>query len=142
MFQTIFAKNVILVVASLLIALCRPYKKTYMNVLDTLLLAHFGLFCHLISSYQGFQISYHSSFVYTFEIVLAAPLIVFLMLLAFSCLCKVRDSPTFSQKCKYLSWSMTCDCRNSVKRNDTSSSEQPLIESTHIKNNNSYGAID
>lgn len=136
-------RNIIFIVASLLVALCRPYKKTYMNVLDTLLLAHFGLFCHLISSYHGFEIRYHSSFVYTFEIVLAAPLVVFLVILAFSCLRKARNSPTFSQKCKYFCWTMMCDHRrNSEKRNDSSSSEQPLIESTHIENNNhSYGAI-
>ena len=136
-------RNVILVIASLLIGLCRPYKKTYMNVLDTLLLAYFGLFCHLISSYQGFMIKYHSRFVYTFEIVLAAPLMVFLILLAFSCLRKACDSSTFSQKCKNL-WSMTCDCYSiikfCVKRNDPSSSQQPLIESTHIESN-SYGVI-
>ena len=42
------SRNVIFVAVSLLIALCRPNNKTYMNVLDSLLLAHLGIFCHLI----------------------------------------------------------------------------------------------
>ena len=35
--------------ATMLIALVRPYKKTYMNVLDSLLLSTFAINCHLLS---------------------------------------------------------------------------------------------
>ena len=55
--------DVIFIATSLVIVLCRPYKKMYMNVLDSLLLAHLGIVCHLISSYPGFQ--YMDDFVYT-----------------------------------------------------------------------------
>jgi hypothetical protein len=35
--------------AALLLACVKPYKNNYMNVLDTLLLAHISLMCHLLS---------------------------------------------------------------------------------------------
>ena len=38
-----FMRNVILVITLLLIAVCRPYKETYMNKVDTILLLHAGL---------------------------------------------------------------------------------------------------
>ncbi len=37
-------------VTALLIALIRPYKKTYMNVVDTVLLSHMATFCYIIAS--------------------------------------------------------------------------------------------
>ena len=32
------------------IALCKPYKKSYMNISDALLLSHMALTCHILSS--------------------------------------------------------------------------------------------
>jgi hypothetical protein len=43
-------RGTIFLFAALLIALCRPYKTTYMNVTDTLLLSHLALLCHIVSS--------------------------------------------------------------------------------------------
>ena len=37
-------------VTALLVALSRPYKKTYMNIVDTLLLSHVATFCYIIAS--------------------------------------------------------------------------------------------
>ena len=37
-------------VTALLIALSRPYKKTYINIVDTLLLSHMATFCYIIAS--------------------------------------------------------------------------------------------
>ena len=37
-------------VTALLVALIRPYKKTYMNVVDTILLSHMAMFCYIIAS--------------------------------------------------------------------------------------------
>ena len=45
-----FVRGTIFSFAALLIALCRPYKRTYMNVFDTLLLSHLALLCHILSS--------------------------------------------------------------------------------------------
>ena len=54
-----------------LVALCKPYRKIYMNILDTLLLADLGILCHLMSSYAGFQGK--ANFVIAFEVMVAVP---------------------------------------------------------------------
>ena len=42
-------KAILMSSATMLIALVRPYKKTYMNVLDSLILSLFVINCHLLS---------------------------------------------------------------------------------------------
>ena len=44
-----FPTGSIILISAILIASCKPYKKTYMTVADTLLLTHFGLLCYLMS---------------------------------------------------------------------------------------------
>lgn len=82
-------RSAVFIVTSLVIAICRPYKEMYMNVLDTLLLAHFGLLCHLISSYPGFQ--YQVPFVITFEVMLALPFLGFVLFVSLKIFQKVRS---------------------------------------------------
>ena len=65
------ARNICLTIVDVLVAVCRPYRETYMNVLDTLLLAHLGILCHLMSSYAGFQDK--ANFVIAFEVMVAIP---------------------------------------------------------------------
>lgn len=49
-----FTANVILYAAfSLLISLLQPYKKTYMNVLDTLILANLAMLSLILDKYSG-----------------------------------------------------------------------------------------
>ena len=50
-----FVRGIIIAITALLIVICRPYRKTYMNILDTILLLHFGLLCHLMSAEAGFK---------------------------------------------------------------------------------------
>jgi hypothetical protein len=50
-----FIRGIVITITVLSIALCRPYKKTYMNLLDTILLLHFGLLCHLVSAENRFR---------------------------------------------------------------------------------------
>ena len=51
-----FMRNIVLaIILVLLITLCRPYKKAYMNKIDTLLLIHNGLVCHLVPAEYGFM---------------------------------------------------------------------------------------
>ena len=45
-----FARGFVFSVAALLIALSRPYKKTYMNIVDYILLFHMATFCYIIAS--------------------------------------------------------------------------------------------
>jgi hypothetical protein len=53
-YNPFFIRGIIITITTLLIALCRPYKKSYMNVLDTILLLHFSLLCHLVSAENRF----------------------------------------------------------------------------------------
>ena len=48
-----FSKAVLFWTAALLVALVKPYKSRYMNVLDSLLLAHLGLICILLPTSVG-----------------------------------------------------------------------------------------
>ena len=45
-----FVHGMILSIAAIFIALCRPYKKLYMTISDTLLLTHTSLLCFIFSS--------------------------------------------------------------------------------------------
>ena len=70
-------RSVVFVATSLVIALCRRYNKMYINMLDSLLLAHLGILCHLISSYPGFQ--HMDSFVYTGLAMVTLPFVCFML---------------------------------------------------------------
>ena len=51
-----FMGNIVLaIILVLLITVCRPYKEAYMNKIDTLLLIHNGLACHLVLAEYGFM---------------------------------------------------------------------------------------
>ena len=45
-----FVRGFIFSVAALIIALCRPYKRKYMNIMDCILLFHMATFCYMIAS--------------------------------------------------------------------------------------------
>ena len=49
-FEWWFARGTLLSITAVAIALCRPYKKSYVNVVDTLLLSHMALICYILSS--------------------------------------------------------------------------------------------
>ena len=74
--------------AALPIALCRPYKRTYMNVSDTFLLSHLALLCHIVSSNtKGVRIRV------LLQIVILTPFAIFLLFLiirVLSRLCTAR----------------------------------------------------
>ena len=126
-----FLRSVILAIAAMLIALCRPYKKTYMNVVDILLLVHAILIFHLISAYPGFQ--EHSHFVYCFFVMSSLPLVGFLLSFAYRVL--ARKSKLFSTLSKTCtSWyRYVIQCMPM----STQVTEQPLIDSA----NYNYGSI-
>ena len=58
---------------ALFIALCRPYKKTSMNVLDTLLLSHLATICHIFS--------YNSKTVPVMQTLIFVPFAIFALLI-------------------------------------------------------------
>ena len=61
-FNLLFITGTILLIAALLIVLCRPYKKMYMNVCDTLLLSHLAMICFITEKNQVFY-SVYASFI-------------------------------------------------------------------------------
>ena len=68
----LFIRSIIITITALLVALCRHNKKTYMNVLDTILLLHLGLLCHLISAETGFA---YKNLAIIFEVMVILPLL-------------------------------------------------------------------
>ena len=128
-----FLRSIVLAIATMLIALCRPYKKTYMNVVDILLLVHATLIFHLISAYPGFQI--HSHFVYCFFVMGSLPFVGFLLSFAYRVFRKagkLKPFPVLSRIC--TSWyRYVIQCMHM----STQITEQPLIASANINN---YGS--
>ena len=122
------SRSFILIAAALLVALSRPYKKIYMTVLDSLLLAHFGVVCHVISSYPGF---YHKqvSFVVTFEIMLALPLAGFVLYLVCYALVLVSRKYNISLCPKRKT---STDRYSSLSQN-RSVEDQPLIHPSTVR---------
>lgn len=127
-------------VTSLVIALCRPYNKMYMNVLDSLLLAYLGILCHMISSYPGFQIT--DNFVYTFLVTISLPFACFMLFFIQRGLWKILKSSGFKQfagRVKTFFRSMeNTRFTNENAIHPASFIEQPLIDSTCA----SYGTIN
>ena len=49
-FERWFARGTLFSLIAVTIALYKPYKKSYMNITDALLLSHMALICHILSS--------------------------------------------------------------------------------------------
>ena len=128
-----FPWSVMFIATSLMIALCRPYKKMYMNVLDSLLLAHLAIICHLISSYPGFN--YTDNFVYTIIAMIALPFAYFVLFFIHKGFRKMK-SGRFLRKCKIFLLMKIQVTQSSLSTHIDL--EQPLIDSTC----SSYGTVE
>ena len=85
-----FGRNILFTSALILISLCQPYKEMYMNVLDVLLLAQLGLLCHLVSSFEGFELQ--SRFVFTLCALISLPFVTFILIITAKALQKVTKT--------------------------------------------------
>jgi hypothetical protein len=135
-----FMRNIVLAITVLLIVVCRPYKEAYMNKIDTILLIHIGLFCHLVSTEDGFR--NERSLAITFEVMIMFPLLCFLIVKSSRL---QKNLKIFYQKCK------SCIGRRNEEQEDfpslVNSSDpsvhQVLIEPIALGDNNyNYGAVD
>ena len=63
-----FPRGILLMIATVLVALCRPYKKTYMTISDTLLLSYLSVVCYILSSN-----SYNAYFVPFMQVIFLLP---------------------------------------------------------------------
>ena len=76
-----FARGFVFSVTALIIALCRPYKRKYMNIMDCILLFHMATFCYMIASITSLN---HKPRIYLIlmHVMLAIPFI-FIFLITF-----------------------------------------------------------
>jgi hypothetical protein len=139
-----FPRSIVFMATSLVIALCRPYNKMYMNVLDSLLLAHLAILCHLISSYPGFQ--HTANFVYVSLAMFALPFVCFVLFFIHRAFKKLKvvkkivkssGFERFLRKCKTFFLMKIQGIHSSSSAHTDPFIEQPLIDSTCA----SYGAI-
>ena len=86
-FEPWFARGALLSVTAMAIALCRPYKKSYMNISDTLLLLHMALLCHILSSNTE-----NMFFVPFMQIMLLIPFAIFTVYILFRIVCGLYRS--------------------------------------------------
>ena len=74
-----FVRNLTFMITALLIALCRPYKESYMNKIDAILLVHIGLLCHFVSVEGSFK--NRRILAITLEVMIMFPLLCFILFL-------------------------------------------------------------
>jgi hypothetical protein len=73
-----FLRGIILSITALLVALCRPYKQMYTNILDSVLLFYMAIFCHLLSSNPDCEVLY---FVPMMQVLILAPFVIFILVI-------------------------------------------------------------
>ena len=124
-----FPSDIVLSVTAMLVATVRPYKKTYMNVLDTLLLIHLGLMSHLLSAGHGFPVYVY--FAQTFEAVILLPIACFFILGVWRIIQRLRETDAFHLlllKCQQYRWSITgCTIDSQNLEAEFLCAEQPLL---------------
>ena len=69
--------------AALLTALSWPYKKTYMNVMDSILLSHVATLCFIIASTSTSALKDEPQLLLLIHVLIALPFIIFIFLMAF-----------------------------------------------------------
>jgi hypothetical protein len=108
------------------------YNKMYMNVLDSLLLAHLAILCHLISSYPGFQ--HTANFVYVSLAMIALPFVCFVLFFIHRAFKKIVKSSAFERflgKCKmFFLMKIRVIYSSSSSVHTDPFIERPLIDST------------
>ena len=86
LFDFWFIRGAFFMCAAVFISLCRPYKKMYMNICDTLLLSHLAMICFILSQAT---IKYYVPFMHT---LILLPFAVFVFVLFVRFVYKIRIS--------------------------------------------------
>ena len=124
-------KGAIFLVTALLIALCQPYKITYMNVCDTLLLSHYSMFCFTLISGGG--VKYFDTFIHIFILI---PFAILVVVICFKCILKACNSFFIKSLGQYQLSRLAAACQNADRNDPSCPSREPRI-SVH-----SYGSIN
>ena len=123
-------RGTIFLVTALLIALCQPYKITYMNVCDTLLLSHFAMICFMLLS--GRAVKYFDTFIHIFILI---PFVILVVVICFKCMLKVCNS-FFIKSLGQCQLSRLAACQNADRNDSSCPPREPRMISVH-----SYGSI-
>ena len=73
------AQGFVFLIAALLIALSQPYKKTYMNIIDSILLSHMATLCYILASTSTLKDKPHI-FLPLMHVMIALPFIIIFLL--------------------------------------------------------------
>ena len=128
-FDPWFISGTIVLLAALLILLCRPYKKMYMNICDTLLLSHLAMACFMLSQ------KYNKYFVSFMQVLILLPFAVLVFVVCFRLLCKARRS-LFTRSLHLTQYLPHC-----CLKADTDDSSRSYKEPKVFRSLQSYGAI-
>ncbi len=93
-------RNIFLAITVLLIVVYRPYKEACMNKIDTILLIHIGLSCHLMSAEDGFRNDKSLKLAIAFEVITMFPLLCLILFLIMKSSRLQKSLKNFYQKCK------------------------------------------
>lgn len=104
---------------AMLIAFVKPYKKTYMNLVDTLLLALVAVLCLLMTT------SFENTFLLALSVLIlySAPMIIFLFIMILKLICKVKGFH-FCQRWQH--------CIKGTETNDAQSNTQVVQEAQYL----------
>ena len=89
-----FIRGTLFLITALVIALCRPYKKMYMNVCDTLLLFHLAIICLMLSDPKN------KYFVPFMQMLLLFPFAVLIFVICSRCLFETQRSLKRKRVCQ------------------------------------------
>ena len=128
-FDLWFTRGNTLLIAALLILLCRPYKKKYMNVCDTLSLYHLATICFMFSQKK---IMYFIPFM---QVLIILPFAVLVLVVCFRLLCKARRS-LFNRSLRLTHYLPHC-CLKADMDDSSRSYKEPKV----FRSLQSYGAI-
>ncbi len=130
-------RSILVLITCLIVSLLRPYKKTYMNVLDILLLTHLAIACHLFSSCCAF--SNHFRYVTSIIVVLAIPLAGFFIVGVFVACHKLNAKKLVVTKLKQH---CSVCCRllmSTLMSTDHPTSDQQQLLDSAVMGNADYG---
>ena len=115
--------------AALLSALCRPYRETSMNVIDSIFLTHLATLCYILSSNYKFRV--YMQFIQT---VIVFPFVVFCLTIAYRIvrgICKMHFLK------RWLSW-RPCNARD---HDDLTTADEHQQQDVNIQPKATYGTM-
>ena len=125
-----FPTGTIVLLSALLIAYCKPYKHTYMNIADIALLLHFGLLCYLMSV-TWFSFRNNFILVIVVKVLFLAPLGVAILWLTFVAIKRTQFFKylyrNVKQKCKLLRQPITRSRHQHTETSGHHAIIQPLL---------------